>query len=418
MANILVVDDSPVDRMLLRNYAEKIAGYSVIEAESGEDALFKIREWDIDLVVTDLLMPGMDGLELVNKVRDSYPDLPVILATAHGSEAVATQALEAGASGYIPKSDMQNVIVPTIRNVLAILNSQRSYAQLIDCSQEVTFKFDLANDPSLFPPLVDLCDKMLSGMSPLDRIQRLRVVIAVEQALQNALFRGNLEIEDWVKVPFGEEGPSNELFQLMNHRLKDPAIAKRRIKVAIKINRDHFECQIHDQGRGFDHASKGELNSATTGRGLVLINTFMDSVQFNPVGNQVVMSRNWDSNTDQTLHEVSGNNQIAQTESAENAAHYGTLVSKNSGRSIPLTNTRLVIGSGRECNLRLKNDAIPQYFCVLTFVNNHWVIQSLDEKSTVSINGRPVKSLRLNSGDIIALAKNDYEIRYRSEAKV
>ena len=88
MANILIVDDSPVDRMLLRNYAEKIPGCSVIEAENGKDALAKMNEWEIDLVVTDLQMPQIDGLELVALVREKYLDLPVIVATAHGSESI------------------------------------------------------------------------------------------------------------------------------------------------------------------------------------------------------------------------------------------------------------------------------------------------------------------------------------------
>ena len=414
MANILVVDDSPVDRMLLKNYAEKIPGCSVIEAENGKDALTKITEWQIDLVVTDLQMPELDGLELVTMLREKYLDLPVIVATGQGSESIAAEALSAGASGYISKSDMQDSIVPTIRNVLSILNSQRNYANLLDCSDEINFKFNLENDQSLFPPLVDLCEKMLNGISPLDRIQRLRIGIAVEQALKNALFRGNLEIGELTQVPFGDEGPSNDLYSLIKSRLKDPEYKNRKIKVNININRDRFFCEIVDDGNGFHHQSKGELVSTTTGRGLVLIKAFMTDVKFNESGNKITMINTWngDSSGPQSYDLNSDKQELNSTDSA--AKNYGQLISKSSGRGVPLTKKRLVIGSGPECHLRLKNKSVSSYVCLLTKVKDHWTIESLDKNNGVRINGEQTKSTQLDSGDIIAFDKYEYEIRFDS----
>ena len=414
MANILVVDDSPVDRMLLKNYAEKIPGCSVIEAENGKVALTKITEWQIDLVVTDLQMPEIDGLELVTMLREKYLDLPVIVATGQGSESIAAEALSAGASGYISKSDMQDSIVPTIRNVLSILNSQRTYANLLDCSDEINFKFNLENDQSLFPPLVDLCEKMLNGISPLDRIQRLRIGIAVEQALKNALFRGNLEIGELTQVPFGDEGPSNDLYSLIKSRLKDPEYKNRKIKVNININRDRFICEIADDGNGFHHQSKGELVSTTTGRGLVLIKAFMTDVKFNESGNKITMINTWngDSSGPQSYDLNSDKQDSNSTDSA--AKNYGQLISKSSGRAVPLVKKRLVIGSGPECHLRLKNKSVSSYVCLLTRSKDHWTIESLDKNNGVRINGEQTKSTQLDSGDIIAFDKYEYEIRFDS----
>ena len=107
---------------------------------------------------------------------------------------------------------------------------------MIDCSDEINFKFCLENDPSLFPPLVDLCEKMLSGISPLDRIQRLRIGIAVEQALRNAMFRGNLELDETTQVPFGDETQTNDFYKLVERRLKDPEIQNRKIWANIQYH--------------------------------------------------------------------------------------------------------------------------------------------------------------------------------------
>jgi CheY-like chemotaxis protein len=76
----------------------------VVHAGNGRDALEKIKSAPPDLVVTDLVMPEMDGLELVKEVRRTYPTIPVILMTAHGSEEIAAAALKAGAASYVPNA--------------------------------------------------------------------------------------------------------------------------------------------------------------------------------------------------------------------------------------------------------------------------------------------------------------------------
>ena len=119
MANILVVDDSAVDCLLFRTYAERIPGYHVIEAKDGEDALKQIEKWGIELIVTDLMMPNMDGIELLRTVRERYPNIPVIIATGQGNAEIAAEAMELGAFEYVPKSQLDKLLVPTIQNALA-----------------------------------------------------------------------------------------------------------------------------------------------------------------------------------------------------------------------------------------------------------------------------------------------------------
>src|SRR6185437_13935808 len=102
MARVLVVEDSPTQASELRFLLED-AGFDVDLAVDGIAALSSLREGLPNLIVTDLRMPRMDGLALVQAVRSDYPSVPVVLITAHGSEEIAARALRVGAASYVPK---------------------------------------------------------------------------------------------------------------------------------------------------------------------------------------------------------------------------------------------------------------------------------------------------------------------------
>jgi two-component system response regulator AtoC len=100
VTSVLLVDDEPGVLFTLSELMSE-RGHRVITARSGTDALTKLE--DVDVVVTDLSMPGMDGLELMGQIGQRDPNLPVILLTAHGSERVAVAAMKQGAYDYIAK---------------------------------------------------------------------------------------------------------------------------------------------------------------------------------------------------------------------------------------------------------------------------------------------------------------------------
>ena len=96
----------------------KAAGYDIISASSGEAALAHIALNSPDLVITDLRMPGMDGLSLFNAIRDTKPHIPVIIVTAHGSEAEALNAIQRGVFDFLTKPFDNKYLLQQIESAL------------------------------------------------------------------------------------------------------------------------------------------------------------------------------------------------------------------------------------------------------------------------------------------------------------
>ena len=99
---ILIVDDEPNVRLVFRTALES-AGYSVSEVEDGETALDRLEESSADLVLLDLKMPGIGGMETLRRLRDAGNDVPVVIVTAHGSIPDAVQAMKFGAIDFLSK---------------------------------------------------------------------------------------------------------------------------------------------------------------------------------------------------------------------------------------------------------------------------------------------------------------------------
>lgn len=111
-ANILVVDDEAPIRDALRKSLTLAGGYHVETAESGSDAIDKIERNFFDLVLTDLKMPDMDGIELLKAIKGTRPEIIVILMTAYGTIEVAVEAMKLGANDFITKPiDLNDLLV-------------------------------------------------------------------------------------------------------------------------------------------------------------------------------------------------------------------------------------------------------------------------------------------------------------------
>ncbi len=113
---ILVADDESAQRRLLRAYLSK-AGYSVVEADNGLDALALLRGGGIDVALVDVMMPQLDGFEVVRRIRPEST-VPIILLTARGEETSRVAGLELGADDYVVKPFSAPEVVARVRTHL------------------------------------------------------------------------------------------------------------------------------------------------------------------------------------------------------------------------------------------------------------------------------------------------------------
>jgi CheY-like chemotaxis protein len=194
MPTVLVVDDSAVDRRLVGGLLSRSPGITVEFAADGDEALAKIGESPPHIVVTDLIMPGMNGLDLVKAIHEKHPRIPIILMTGKGSEEIAVQALQAGATNYVPKSGLHQHLQDTLQDVLSVLRERRSQEQLLGCLRAGEFTFGLSNDAGLISSLIDYVQMLLRSIGLCEESDIIRISIALEEALRNGMFHGNLEV--------------------------------------------------------------------------------------------------------------------------------------------------------------------------------------------------------------------------------
>lgn len=292
MTHILVVDDSELDRRLAGALLERHGRFHVEFASNGVEALEHLEERTPLAVVTDLLMPEMDGLSLVEQMHRRFVNIPVILITAHGSEEVALKALVAGASDYVSKARMAADLQRTVERVLAV-SGGRSHERIAPYLRQYAIEYELDNDPSLIPPLVAELQEAAADMGIVDRAHRVRLAKALSEALENAMLHGNLELTTAELAAVSHSGHGQA--DLIAGRRSAAPFRERHVRVSAKLTPREARITIHDDGPGFDvnrawqSISSPEQLSSGEGRGLVLIRTFMDDVQFSATGNEITL---------------------------------------------------------------------------------------------------------------------------------
>jgi CheY-like chemotaxis protein len=288
-STVLVADDSAFDRHLISQLLESVQDVRVVHATDGQSGLAAIERESPDVLLTDLVMPDMQGLELVKQVRALHPEIAVILVTAFGSEEVAMSALRAGAANYIPKKHLARDLVPTLRQVLTIAGITRSRRKILRSMVRRESAFVLESDPELIMPLLKLLQEEIEGIGICDATGQVQVVVALQEALCNALYHGNLELSSELR-----QEDERHFDLAAEERLKREPYRSRRIRVHAQLDRDAARFVVGDDGPGFDTTiidrpvATDEI-SQIGGRGLLLIRTFMDQVSFNKSGNQITM---------------------------------------------------------------------------------------------------------------------------------
>ena len=291
MTNVLIVEDSSDQALMMRGLLGE-AGYECEVVANGRAALDSIEASRPDVVVTDLVMPEVDGLKLVEITTEKFPGLPVILVTAFGSGEVAVRALKKGAASYVPKRRLVSALVSTVEDVLSVARERQEQVRLLDYLDESRFRFKLGNDQEVIAGLVSFIqDQLRVRYTACTETVCMQSGLAIREALRNAMHHGNLEVDSALR-----KTTSHAYDDMVAERLAEPEYGQRQVVVDATFTAIDFHCRVLDEGAGFDpdqvpDPTDPENLLRESGRGLYLISAFMDVVAHNDAGNEITMTK-------------------------------------------------------------------------------------------------------------------------------
>ena len=134
-ARILMVEDDPNLRRILSYHLERLE-YTVAQVADGRSALERLSAEPVDLVITDVRMAGMDGIELLRAIREKDPDLPVVVMTAYGTIQDAVEAMRLGAADYLTKPVERETLLLTVQKALRVSDLRKENRRLRENLQE------------------------------------------------------------------------------------------------------------------------------------------------------------------------------------------------------------------------------------------------------------------------------------------
>jgi anti-sigma regulatory factor (Ser/Thr protein kinase) len=215
-----------------------------------------------------------------------------VLVTGQEDVSLAVRALRAGAASYVPKSKLPEKLLETVEQVLSLRDADHTDERIVQATTNTRYRFVLENDPSLIAPLVDRVQQGMIGMQLCSPAQRMHLGIALEEALINAMYHGNLELPPHRLAEVRQLLHEGKKSDLVEDRRQQSPFRERKIQVAADLTRHRAQFVVGDEGNGFDSAAAISQSSVESvgGRGLVLIQTFMDEVVFNAAGNEMRMT--------------------------------------------------------------------------------------------------------------------------------
>ncbi len=291
MPTVLVVDDSRIDQRLVGALLRKTTNLEIEYASNGVEALERIKDNPPDLVITDLFMPEMDGMELLAEVGRADPLVPVVLMTGNGSDEIALEAVKSGARAYVPKAALSRLLPGIVEQLLTLCREKRELNRFLRCITESESTFVVHdNDTQLIGHLLEYVSGCLRNAGICEEGTEDLICLGLEEALRNAIHHGNLELSSELR-----EMEDDEIYnRAMEERRRTPPYCDRKVHVRVSISPKGAKFVVRDEGPGFDPSKLPDPTSpehleAVCGRGVWLMRSLMDEVLYNEQGNEVTL---------------------------------------------------------------------------------------------------------------------------------
>lgn len=290
MRRILIIDDEKPVRDLLK-IALTNDGYIVFEAEDGKHGFKLFKETNPDIVIADVKMPGISGIEVTRKIKELTGNTDVLIMTGYGTEDLVIEALRAGASNYIKKPIVLNELYNLLDDiVIKRVNKTRSEVikdVVVFEQKDIVLDNDFTKvwgtiNQILYNLPSSVNEKIIEGM----RVGLYEIII-------NAIEHGNLGISYSEKSKALKEGMYSKLIIGRSNKANEEG---KRIFIHCSTNGSELMVEVKDQGKGFNYKELPNLNDPDTflsshGRGIFLASLYFDKVEFKDPGNTVLLTK-------------------------------------------------------------------------------------------------------------------------------
>ena len=288
MKKILIIDDENLVRSVI-NIALTNKGYKVYEADNGKTGIQMFIDIDPDIVITDVNMPEMSGIEVTKNIKENKVDADVVIMTGYGTEELIIEALRVGASNYINKP----VDFKELFNILDSIILKRENRRLFDVLKDVVVfeKKSLVLDNDI-TKVWGTVNQILFNLSPsIERKKIEKLKLGLYEILVNSIEHGNLGITYDEKKEALENNTYNKL---VTRKLKEANEQKKVVNIQTVYNGEELVVEIIDQGKGFNLKELPPLSDPDTllavhGRGILLASLYFDKLEYKEPGNVVTI---------------------------------------------------------------------------------------------------------------------------------
>ncbi|MEO1235770.1 MAG: ATP-binding protein [Planctomycetota bacterium] len=293
MNKLLVIQPDSADRSRVVETLERLGVWEADAVATPGQALDRLVDPAAPgrlAVICDLAAAVADDSALLAAIRKTCPPPPVLLTGRDGTPDQVVAALDAGASDFVHLDRLDADLVERLERALNAAHRSRTHARLLDCMTSSVSTFVLENDPLLLPTVLTRLQNSVAMFDICDEAGRTRLGIALEEALSNALYHGNLEVSSDLRNDSLEA-----YFELAGERRETPPYRDRRIHITETLTADEARFTIRDEGPGFDTSRVDRCDpcddnlEALSGRGLLLMKSFVDELTYNAKGNEVTL---------------------------------------------------------------------------------------------------------------------------------
>jgi len=291
---VLLVEDD-VASMSYLEILMKREGHEYQKATDGKSGLKCFHEFNPDIVLSDINMAHMDGLEMVERIRQNKPGVIIIMLTAYNSEEYVIKAMKVGANNYLKKPVSKDNLISLLRKYTSIIKAKQIKSSICQFQKEHSFLLKFKTNTEAISSLVNFLVKESSDLFTEE--QKLDIKLGLGELVLNSVEHGNMGITYEEK---SQAVIDDTLQSLYAQKMSIPAIKNKEIAIFYRQTEEGAEWEISDEGTGFNpecipNPISEDGIMRLHGRGIFICKFQFDEMEYIGKGNKVRVKKKFNS---------------------------------------------------------------------------------------------------------------------------